>query len=251
MDYLNSANNQYGGTYVSPKDLPESSDAFASQLKESLKIWRSREIKVVWIKIPNVRAKLLPLLYQAGFMNHHCARDFMMLALRLEDGALIPPFANHTIGVGGLVINDNNELLTIREKDHVKTHPHNWKFPGGMLDPYEHIEHGVIREVLEETNIQTEFQSFIGFRHHHQGQFTTSNIYAVCLLKPLTLEITIQESEIFDAKWFPIEDYLADEKIGKYNQQILQSALKTPGLTSINFPGYMSSDQDYEVFMTQ
>jgi 8-oxo-dGTP pyrophosphatase MutT (NUDIX family) len=108
----------------------------------------------------------------------------------------------------------------------------------------------VIREVLEETSIQTEFHSFIGFRHHHQGQFSTSNLYAVCRLKPLTLDITIQESEIFDAKWFPIEEYLADEKIGKYNQQILQSALKHSGLKNINLPGYMPSDQNYEVFMT-
>ncbi|MFT6925672.1 MAG: 8-oxo-dGTP diphosphatase [Psychromonas sp.] len=251
MNYLSSVNNQYGGTYVAPEDLPANSAAFEAQLTESLKIWHIQEIKVVWIKIPNARAKLLPFLYQAGFMNHHCAVDFMMLTLRLEDGAMIPPFANHSIGVGGLVINENNQLLTIREKDHIKTHPHNWKFPGGMLEPYEHIEHGVIREVLEETSVQTEFQSFIGFRHHHQGQFNTSNIYAVCLLKPLTLEITIQESEIFDAKWFPIEDYLTDHKIGKYNQNMLRSALQHSGLKNLNVPGYMPSDQDYEVFMTQ
>ena len=97
---------------------------------------------------------------------------------------------------------------------------------------------------------KTEFESFIGFRHHHQGQFTTSNIYAVCRLKPLTSEISIQESEIADAKWFPIDEYLADEKIGKYNQHIVRSALKNPGLKSINLPGYMSSDDDYEVFMS-
>ena len=173
-----------------------------------------------------------------------------MLTLRLEAGATIPPFAKYMIGVGGLVINQHNELLTIREKAHIKTHPYNWKFPGGMLDPFEHIEQGVIREVLEETNVVTQFESFIGFRHHHQGQFTTSNIYAVCRLKPLTSEITIQESAIADARWFPIDEYLADQKIGKYNQQILRSALQYPGLKSVNLPGYMSSEDDYEVFLS-
>jgi len=250
MSYLSSANNQYGGTYVSPEDLPDTKSAFVSQLNESIKLWQSHKIKVVWIKIPTNRAELLPQVYKAGFVNHHCGIDFMMLTLGLEEGTLIPPFANHTIGVGGLVVNDKNELLTIREKAHVKTYPNNWKFPGGMLDPYEHFEQGVKREVLEETGISTEFQNVIGFRHHHQGQFTTSNIYAVCRLKPLSSEIVIQESEIADAKWFPVDEYLADEKIGKYNQFILKSALKYPGLKSVNLPSYMSSDNDYEVFMS-
>ena len=95
MNYLNSANNQYGGTYVSPKDLPDSIDTFASQLKKSLQIWQTHKIKLVWIKIPNARAELLPLLYQSGFINHHCDVDFMMLTFRLEDGAVIPPFETH------------------------------------------------------------------------------------------------------------------------------------------------------------
>jgi 8-oxo-dGTP diphosphatase len=120
-----------------------------------------------------------------------------------------------------------------------------------MLDPFEHMQQGVMREVLEETNIKTKFESFIGFRHHHQGQFTTSNIYAVCRLEPLSTEITIQESEIADAKWFPIDEYLADEKIGKYNQYIVRSAIKNPGLKSVKLPGYMSSDSDYEVFIAK
>ncbi len=249
MVHLKSSDNIYGGTYVAPEDLPKSKATFLSLLNESIKVWKNHQIKVVWIKIPSNRSDLLPIVYKLGFVNHHCDHDFIMLTLRLEEGALVPTFAKHTIGVGGLVINKKNELLTIREKAHIKTHPNNWKFPGGMLDPFEHIEQGVIREVLEETNISTSFESFIGFRHHHKGQFTTSNIYAVCKLTPLTTDISIQESEIADARWFPINDYLADDKIGKYNQTILKSALNRTGLKSIKLPSYMSSDTDYEVFI--
>jgi 8-oxo-dGTP diphosphatase len=249
MDFLHSKDNHHGGTYVAPENLPDVELGFSELLKRSINIWLKGRIKVVWIKIPSSRSELLAFLYKAGFVNHHCDLDFVMLTLRLESGATVPYFANHTIGAGGLVINDNNEILTIREKAHVDKYPHNWKFPGGMLDPFEHIQQGVMREVLEETNIKTEFESFIGFRHHHKGQFTTSNIYAVCRLKPLTNEITIQESEIADAKWFPVDEYLSDKKIGKYNQHIVRSSLKHPGLKSINLPDYMSSEDDYEVFM--
>ncbi|MCW8998713.1 MAG: NUDIX domain-containing protein, partial [Kangiellaceae bacterium] len=181
--------------------------------------------------------------------NHHCDKDSVMLVKRLIKNAVVPEYANHTIGIGGLVVDNDSRVLTIREKAHIKSHPHNWKFPGGMLDPYEHIEEGVKREVLEETGIRTEFVSFVGFRHHHQGQFTTSNIYAICRLKPLNFDIVIQESEIADAKWIDIDQYLADEKIGQFNKAILRSVIEGKGLVSTNLPGYMNNDSDYEVFI--
>jgi 8-oxo-dGTP diphosphatase len=249
MVRLESTNNRYGGTIVSPENIPSDNGEFERILAHSLDYWRENGIKVVWFKVPTHRVELLPLLYQSGFENHHCNPDVITLTKRLQADALVPHYAKHTIGVGGLVINRRNELLTIREQAHIKNHPHNWKFPGGMLDPSEHFEDGVKREVFEETGIETEFLNFIGFRHHHLGQFETSNIYAVCRLNPLTETIRIQESEIFDARWFPIDDYLADEKIGKYNQYILKSALQFPGLKSIKLPSYMNSDNEYEVFI--
>lgn len=251
MGCLQSLNNRYGGTYVSPESLPQTSAQFSAELTESIKYWSKHGIKVVWLKLPSNRAELYSIAYRAGFVNHHCDTDWLMMTLRLQKNALVPPFANHTIGVGGLVINEKNELLTIREKDHVNRYPDNWKFPGGMLDPLEHFEQGVMREVEEETNIKTQFESFVGFRHHHQGQFSTSNIYAVCRLKPLTFDIKIQQSEIADARWFPIDEYLGDKKISAYNKSILVNALKHPGLKSIKLKDYMNSEDDYEIFASE
>jgi len=250
MKLLKSSRNRYDGACVESADLPIDKQELNLQLTESLQSWRENQIKVVWVKVAVKKARLLPIFYQHGFENHHCDSDAIMLTRRLQERAIIPPYANHTIGIGGLVINQKKELLTIRELAHVKKYPHNWKFPGGMLDPYEHFEDGVKREVFEETGIKTKFQSFIGFRHHHIGQFTTSNIYAVCRLQPLSHEITIQESEIFDARWFPVDEYLADPKIGRYNQEILKSALQHPGLRSVKLPHYMNSNDDYEVFLS-
>lgn len=249
MPLLVSTNNPHGGTYVSPQDLPTKKSDFAVMLNESISNWQAKQIKLVWIQINNSQAEFLPIAYKAGFVNHHCDQGSVILVKRLVKNALVPDYANHTIGIGGLVIDDDNRVLTIRELAHVKTHPHNWKFPGGMLDPYEHIEDGVKREVLEETGIKTEFVSFLGFRHHHQGQFTTSNIYAICRLKPLNFDIVKQASEIADAKWIDIDQYLADEKIGQFNKAILSAALHGKGLVSTNLPGYMKTDSEYEVFI--
>ena len=49
-------------------------------------------------------------------------------------------------GVGGLVINDRNELLVIAERygwDNVKR----WKLPGGLVDPGEDLDTAACREV--------------------------------------------------------------------------------------------------------
>jgi 8-oxo-dGTP diphosphatase len=244
---LKSIDNAYGGTLVLPEDLPATTSGFISHLNESLSLWKAHQIKVVWIKVPSSRSELLAVLYKAGFNNHHCDKDTITLTLALMPEAFIPHPANHSIGVGGLVINQNNELLTIIEKGHVKTHPHHWKLPGGMIDPKEHIEQAVMREVLEETGIETVFESFIGFRHHHKGQFNASNIYAVCKLKPLSHEITIQESEIADAKWIAVDEYLADDRIAEFNKNIVRTAQRYNGLKKIEIDGYMQSGES-EIF---
>lgn len=44
----------------------------------------------------------------------------------------MPPFAHTTVGVGSMVINNNNEILAVQEK-YIKE-PH-WKLPGGFVDP--------------------------------------------------------------------------------------------------------------------
>ncbi len=250
-DLLESEYNPYGGVIIISQALPDVLDDFIVKLQISLAQWEIEKIKVVWLSLPIDKANYIPHVLDLGFENHHCSRRFFTLTKRLEKDTLVPPFANHTIGVGGIVINHKNEVLTIREKAHLEKYPHNWKFPGGMLDPYEHFSTGVMREVLEETNIQTTFNRFVGFRHHHKGQFATSNIYAVCRLTPITHDISIQESEIGDARWFPIDEYLADDKVGQYNQQMLKKALDDKGLISIRIPSYLRADENYEVFIPE
>ena len=41
----------------------------------------------------------------------------------------------------------------------------NWKFPGGYVDRGENILDAAVREVKEETGVQTEAIGLVGFRH--------------------------------------------------------------------------------------
>lgn len=44
----------------------------------------------------------------------------------------IPSYAHTVVGVGGLVVNDKQQVLVVSEKYY--TFPH-WKLPGGSVDP--------------------------------------------------------------------------------------------------------------------
>lgn len=66
-----------------------------------------------------------------------------------------------TIGVGGVVINSKEQFLLIKEKKGIYL---GWKFPGGLADPNEEIYDVAIREIYEETGVETEFETLITMR---------------------------------------------------------------------------------------
>jgi len=64
------------------------------------------------------------------------------------------------VAAGGLVFNDNNELLMIFRRK-------KWDLPKGKLDDGENIEACALREVKEETGLlQVEIKSFAGITYH-------------------------------------------------------------------------------------
>ena len=86
-----------------------------------------------------------------------------------------------------------------------------------MVDPGEDISDAAVREVLEETGIRTQFRSLESFRTDHSGVDGQTNLYFIVTLTPLTSEFTLQESEIADACWMPMEKFLSDlQFVGVY-----------------------------------
>lgn len=248
MQTLSATKNKYGGMSLDPHGLPQSGDEFAERLSISMQFWKSEGVKVVWLPLISERSHLIPVANRLGFEYHHCTGCDLLMVRRLEADAVIPSFATHTIGVGAVVLSDNSEILTIVEQRDMANKPDNYKFPGGMLEPGEHLAQGVVREVIEETAIKTEFDGLVSFRHHHGGQFGTSNIYAVCLLKPLSHDISIDRMEIGKALWMPVEDFLKNAGVGPYNKHVLEIALNPSRLQSKKIDGYMNSKDDYEIF---
>jgi len=142
----------------------------------------------------------------------------------------LPIGATTGIGVGGFVLNSKNELLVVKEKYQKMAL---WKLPGGMADASEEISDAAIREVFEETGIKTEFCSIVCFRHSHHGLFNVSNLYIIVRLKPLNFDISIEEGEISEAKWMPLDEYI-EENLSPLNKEVAILAKKNATETNGN-----------------
>lgn len=61
------------------------------------------------------------------------------------------PPAKHSVSVAAAIVDDNGRFLAIRRADNGR-----WEPPGGVLELDESIEHGLVREVAEETGLRIE-----------------------------------------------------------------------------------------------
>ncbi|GKV19365.1 hypothetical protein SLEP1_g29639 [Rubroshorea leprosula] len=92
----------------------------------------------------------------------------------------LPANASHRVGVGAIVFNENRELLVVQEKTGRFRGTGIWKIPTGTVEQGEDIFKAVVREVKEETGIDTEFLEVLGFRYTSHTIFLT--VMCVCIL---------------------------------------------------------------------
>ncbi|CAJ2663998.1 unnamed protein product [Trifolium pratense] len=180
---LDAFDDEYGGVLIDPNRLPHNTYAFASMLCLSLSHWKKKGKKGVWLKLPLEQSDLVPIAVKEGFQYHHAEPGYVMLTYWIPDGpCMLPANASHQVGIGGFVINDNNEA--------------------------EEIYTGAVREVKEETGIDTEFIEIIAFRHVHNVAFEKSDLFFICMLRPLSSKITVDDLEIEAAKWMPLVEFV-------------------------------------------
>lgn len=57
-------------------------------------------------------------MFENGFEIHHAEKNYIMLYKWLRQNSVnnLPPFATHLVGCGGIVLNENNEILLVQEK---------------------------------------------------------------------------------------------------------------------------------------
>ncbi|KAG9448558.1 hypothetical protein H6P81_008523 [Aristolochia fimbriata] len=216
FQFLTAVEDAYGGVIVEIKE-PMDSAAFVCSLRVSMSNWRQRGKRGIWIKLPIEHANLVHPAVQEGFWYHHAEPSYLMLVHWLPDTVnTIPINATHRVGIGAFVMNDKREVLVVQENSGRLKGTGVWKFPTGVIDEGEDILAGAIREVKEETGIDTEFVEVLAFRQTHKSFFKKSDLFFVCMLKPLSYDIQKQDLEIEAAQWMPIEEYAALPYLSKY-----------------------------------
>lgn len=230
--------NAFNGFEVDPDRLPACAEEFRDALPAALAAWQQRGLSLVWLKVPPAKAFIIPIAVEHGFVFHHSQTQYAMLTCALEPGAFIPNYATHYVGAGGVVIDDASNVLVVNERYRRNREQPFWKMPGGLLEPGEHLRDGVIREVREETGIDTAFQHLVSLWHGHTYQFGMSGIYMVCRLRPLNHDIQICEQEIDDCVWMPLQDYLTSPYVADFNRAIVEAAVSPATLQARDMPGY-------------
>ncbi|MDA1127390.1 MAG: NUDIX domain-containing protein [Chloroflexi bacterium] len=240
--------NQFNGIVVAPSKLPGDPDEFDARLGASIDQWSSDGFLAVWLEIPKAQSALISKAVDRGFDFHHTGDDYILLTRRLVERAQIPPFATHYIGIGGVVLTPEKDLLVVKERFSVGGREPTLKLPGGALQAGEHLGQAVEREVLEETGVKAVFESIACFRQWHGYRYGKSDIYFVGKLSPLSKEITMQADEIQECLWMPVDEFIESEAISNFNKQIVRAALESDGVIQSFIEGFGGPD-NREYFM--
>jgi ADP-ribose pyrophosphatase YjhB (NUDIX family) len=192
--------------------LNSPSSPLAQELAETSSRLKREGANSLWIRALLKQGDVFNAADKDGFVFHHASGTTAYLFKWLPNDLTnkVPPYATHVCGVGGVVIDDNGQVLVVKERSPRFANV-GWKFPGGMSEIGENFGNTAAREVFEETGVQSTFQSIISLRHTHNATyFGMSDIYVLCMMKPVAgkagREIQIDPNEILEAKWMPSEE---------------------------------------------
>ena len=241
---FNTSLDPYNGITIDSKNLPDTKEEFELNLEYLIDTLQDKR-NLIWIYIDIQKSDFIPIATKKGFFFHSCDEHYVLVVKRLKQNAIIPTAANHTLGVGAVVINDKNEILVIKEK----ISSLGYKLPGGHIDNCEMISTALEREVFEETGIIVEFESIISLGHFYPHQFHKSNLYVICIAKPKSFEINIQDTqEILDAKWVDVNKYLQDDEVLAYSKAVVFASLEYKGFIKANQEVLCHIKKDFELF---
>ncbi|MCQ3000295.1 NUDIX domain-containing protein [Pseudomonas syringae] len=237
--------NDYNGVIIDPTSFSFEKADLEIAIKGFLLYMETEKKGLAWITLPIARCASVEQFVAHGFIFHSCLPESLTLVRKPQESTYVPFMPTHIVGAGAIVINQHNEILVVRDQGATS-----FNLPGGHVDPGERIQDSIVREVLEETGVEVSFDAILGFTTRHPYEFGKSNIHFICRLKPLTETINVIDTdEIAEAKWVSVESYLADEKNGLTNREIVSQIADSKGLTIADFQSNSGRFKKQEIFM--
>ncbi|XP_057814646.2 nudix hydrolase 2-like [Cryptomeria japonica] len=173
----------------------------------------------------SLKASLSQWARQVGFGYHHAEPSYVMLVHWIpQTPPTISDNASHQAGVVAFVFNEEGEVLVVQEMCGPYKDFGLWKMPTGRINQGEGIKEGAVREVQEETGINTEFVQVVGFRDGHNTPFGKSDLLFVCMLRSLSSNIVVQDTKISAAKWMAMEEFASQPNL---NQRVCCQCQRT------------------------
>ncbi|MBP9686483.1 MAG: NUDIX domain-containing protein [Candidatus Doudnabacteria bacterium] len=118
-----------------------------------------------------------------------------------------------------VVIIARSEVLLIRNS----YGPAGWTFPGGGIKSGETSEQAAIREVWEEVGIEISEPEYVGmFLHTKEFKADHVEVFAVHMDKQNPV---VDNTEVVEARWFPISDLPLLTPAGAYTHKIIDYPL--------------------------
>jgi 8-oxo-dGTP diphosphatase len=238
----------YNGVTVEQNQNFDDVDTFEDRLLQLITQLKNEKRNLLWITFTLEYSHLIPIASKYDFTFHNCDEDYVMMVKELKANPIVPTSPTHTLGVGAVVINDNNEVLVIKER----VSYNGYKLPGGHIDLAEKISDAVQREVLEETGVIVEFESVISLGHFHPHQFGKGNLYILCKCKALSSKIDIQDTaEIQEAKWTDVDKFINSEETFEFTKEIIKTTLNFDGMKIKDLESFKNFPKKYELFFPE
>jgi len=238
---------KYNGLIVKTDSIESLPTEFKLSLKNLLEKAQKQGKQLIWIDLNIQQPQHIAIALQLGFEFHNCEPTRSTLTYKVKKSAYIPVPPTHTIGVGAVVINEQNELLMVRDRIH--TSRSLYKLPGGMLEHSQSLKEGVIRELWEETGIKGEVIKMVSVLNSHPFMFDKSNLYIVFHLKALTTQINVIDTgEIEFALWMPLDEFFAHDEMSEFQKNLVKSSLEHTGLSSIAYDNLAPNKKHVEVY---
>ncbi|MBU3182518.1 NUDIX hydrolase [Clostridium psychrophilum] len=150
----------------------------------------------------------------------------------------------HIVTAGGLITNDKNEILL------VKNSCKGWEYPGGIVETGETVPQGLIREIKGETGVNVEIINIVGIYSNtkmKKGCNGVEEIPAIVnidfICKYISGDLTTSD-ESAEVKWYSKEEAL--KKVNPKQQYRFRKELDYK--LEFNYVGfYVNSHNEIEV----